>query len=101
MPAAYRESLAEICRNRLVVAYNPYERECLWLYPYPEWERVRDEVMALKGSRQAHRDLQRKLVGAATPVELDGSGRLLLPATARATTGLKKNAVLLGLGREI
>jgi len=98
LPAAYRESVAEISQNRLVVTYNPYERECLWIYPTPEWEKVRDEVMSLKSSRQAHRDLQRKLVGAATHVELDGSGRLLLPATARTTTGLKKHAVLLGMG---
>lgn len=98
IPSAYRETLSALCKNWLVVTYNPYERESLWLYPKPEWERVRDQVMSLSSQRQAHRDLQRKLVGAAAHVELDASGRLMLPATARASVGLTKHAVLLGMG---
>lgn len=98
VPSAYREALAALCKNCLVVTYNPYERESLWLYPKSEWERVRDQVMSLSSQRQAHRDLQRKLVGAAAHVELDASGRLMLPATARATVGMQKHAVLLGMG---
>jgi MraZ protein len=98
IPSAYRDAVSELCNNCLVVTYNPYERECLWLYPKSVWEQVRDQVMGLKGQRQAHRDLQRKLVGSAAHVELDSSGRLLLPATARSTVGLQKHAVLLGMG---
>lgn len=100
IPSGYREALSANCNNRMVVTYNPYERECLWLYPQPEWEAVRDQVMRLKGPSQAQWDLQRKLVGAAAHVELDGSGRLLLPASARSTTGLQKHAVLLGMGNK-
>ena len=39
-----------------------------------------------------------KLVGAATPVELDGSGRVLVPASHRNAAGIEKKAVLLGMG---
>src|SRR3546814_20125136 len=39
-----------------------------------------------------------KLVGAATVVEPDGSGRLLLPASHRNAAGIEKKAVLLGMG---
>jgi MraZ protein len=73
----------------------------LWLYPVAEWERVRDQVNALPNAKRVHRSLQLKLVGAATFVELDGNGRLLLPASHRNATGIEKKAVLLGMGNKL
>ena len=43
IPTAYREPIARVCNNRLVIAYNPFESGCLWVFPQPEWERVRDQ----------------------------------------------------------
>jgi len=100
IPTAYREQLSELCSNRLVVTYNPFERECLWIFPLPEWERMRDQVMQLSSFNTAHRDLQRKLVGAAARIELDSSSRIVIPPTARQTAGLQKQAVLLGMGEK-
>ena len=71
IPTAYRDIVARVCAGRLVLTYNPFESGCLFLYPEAEWERVRDAVNALPSTRAAHRSLQLKLVGAATPVELD------------------------------
>ncbi|MCB1601414.1 MAG: division/cell wall cluster transcriptional repressor MraZ [Lysobacterales bacterium] len=98
IPTAYREQLSALCACRLVITYNPFERECLWLFPLPEWERTRDQVMQLSSFNAAHRDLQRKLVGAAAQVELDGNGRILLPQTARQVAALQKHGILLGIG---
>ncbi|MER3546923.1 MAG: cell division/cell wall cluster transcriptional repressor MraZ, partial [Rhodanobacteraceae bacterium] len=47
-----------------------------------------------------HRDLQLKLVGAATHVELDSAARVLLPASQRGAAGIEKKAVLLGMGNK-
>ncbi len=81
-----------------MIAYNPFESGSLYLYPFKEWERVRDAVNALPNTRAAHRSLQLKLVGAATPVELDGNGRIGIPASHRSAVGIEKRAVLLGMG---
>jgi MraZ protein len=97
IPTAYRDEVAR-SGNRLVVTYNPYETGCLWLYPEAEWQRVRDHVVALPTAKRVHRNLQLKLVGAATLVEPDGNGRVLLPASHRAAAGLERKAVLLGMG---
>src|SRR5690606_2979488 len=97
IPTAYRKLVARD-GNRLVVTYNPYEQGCLWLYPQPAWETVRDQVNALPTAKKVHRNLQLKLVGAATVIEPDGNGRVLLPASHRAAAGLEKKAVLLGMG---
>jgi MraZ protein len=98
IPTAYRELVARECGNRLVIAYNPFEAGSLYLYPQAEWERVRDAVNKLPSTRAAHRQLQLKLVGAAAPVELDGNGRISIPASHRSAVGIEKKAVLLGMG---
>jgi MraZ protein len=97
IPTASRELVAR-AGNRLVITYNPYESGCLWLYPEAEWETVRDQVNALPNAKRVHRNLQLKLVGAATPVELDSNGRVLVPASHRNAAGIDKKAVLLGMG---
>jgi len=99
IPTAYRDDVAR-GGNRLVVAYNPYEAGCLWLYPESVWQQVRDRVNALPNAKRVHRSLQLKLVGAATVVEPDGSGRITLPPTHRNAAGLEKKAVLLGMGNK-
>ena len=66
IPTGYRELVARDCGNRLVITYNPFESGCLYLYPQPVWERVRDQVNALPRTQQTSRNLQLKLVGAAT-----------------------------------
>ena len=100
IPTAYRDLVAGECGNRLVVTYNPFEPGCLWLFPHAEWEKVRDQVNGLSKVVKAHRDMQMKIVGAAAVVEPDGAARILLPASQRATTGIEKKAVLLGMGNK-
>jgi MraZ protein len=99
IPTAYRDAVSR-GGNRLVVTYNPYESGCLWLYPESAWQQVRDQVNALPNAKRVHRNLQLKLVGAATVVEPDGNGRIVLPQTHRAFAGLDKKAVLLGMGNK-
>ncbi|MEF9977328.1 MAG: division/cell wall cluster transcriptional repressor MraZ [Thermomonas sp.] len=98
IPTSYRDLVARECGNRLVITYNPFESGCLYLYPQPVWERVRDQVNALPRTKKNSRLLQLKLVGAAAFAEPDGSGRISLPASQRAAVGIEKKAVLLGMG---
>lgn len=98
VPMRYRDDLKEQCGNRLVLTYSAFDLGVLWLYLEEEWQRVRDEVMDLPSLNPSHRALQRRLVGSATAVEPDGSGRILLPSSLREFTGLEKRVVLLGMG---
>ena len=98
IPMRYRELVNEQCAGRLVLTYSAFDSGALWLYPEDEWERVRDEVMGLSTFNASHRGIQRRLVGSATPVEPDGSGRIQLPLTLRQVAGLEKHMVLLGMG---
>ena len=98
IPTRFRQVLAEECNNRLVLTYSAFDSGSLWLYPEQKWEEVRDEVMRLSTFDQNHRSLQRRLVGSATPIEPDGSGRIQLPQTLRHSAGLEKRVVLMGMG---
>ncbi len=82
----------------MVLTYGAFDSGSLWLQPESVWESMRDEVMALPSFKSAHRSLQRRVVGSATVVELDGSGRILLPPSLRESAGMEKRVVMLGMG---
>jgi MraZ protein len=98
IPTSYRDQVARECGNRLVLTYSPFDAGCLYLYPQDVWERVRDQVNALPRTKKTSRTFQLKLVGAASFVEPDGSGRISIPASHRNAVGIEKKAVLLGMG---
>ena len=100
IPTSYRDAVTRACANRLVITYNPFESGSLYLYPQPAWERLRDQVNALPRVKSVNRNLQLKLVGAASFVELDGNGRISIPASHRSAVGIEKRAVLLGMGEK-
>jgi MraZ protein len=100
LPARYRESLAQDTDGKLVVTIDSRER-CLLLYPLAAWEAVQTRLEALSNMKRSARVLQRLLIGHATDLELDGSGRVLLPPMLREYAGLSKKLVLLGQGNKV
>ncbi len=104
MPAKYRERLLESCAGCLVITIDPTNssREpCLLLYPLPEWEVIQTKIDALSSFDAASRKVQRLLVGHADDVEMDGSGRILLPTALREYAGMDKKIVLIGQGKKL
>ncbi|MAZ90232.1 MAG: cell division/cell wall cluster transcriptional repressor MraZ [Cellvibrionaceae bacterium] len=99
IPSKYRDLLAAACDGRLVVTANPYER-CLNIYPEPQWREVSAKISALPNSNKQVRRLQRLVLGNANELEMDGNGRLLLPAILRDYAGLDKKLVLVGLNEK-
>ena len=100
IPTKYREPLAELCGARLVVTIDTEER-CLLIYPANEWEVIEAKLDGLSSFNKATRRIQRLLIGHATDLELDGSGRILLPQPLREYAYLEKEAVLMGQGKKL
>nr|MBF0682867.1 division/cell wall cluster transcriptional repressor MraZ [Pseudomonas sp.] len=69
---------------------------CLCIYPLPEWEQIEAKLRELPSLREETRRLQRLLIGNAVDLELDGSGRVLVPPRLREYAGLDKRAMLVG-----
>ncbi len=99
IPARYRQQIQAGCEGCLVATIDTEER-CLLLYPLPEWEQIQQKIEALPSFNKAARRIQRLLIGYATDLEMDGSGRLLLTAPLREYAGLDKKVILLGQGRK-
>lgn len=100
MPARQREPLLSQCEGRIVVTIDT-QTNCLVIYPLPEWERIEGEVQALPALNPAVKRFQRLVLGYATDIELDGSGRMLLPQSLREYAQLEKKLVLVGQGNKL
>lgn len=98
MPARYRQSLAESCDGNLVITVD--QDTSLLIYPKPEWEELERKLVKLPSFVKEARLLQRLLLGHATEVELDNSGRMLIPPMLRDFARLDKRIVLIGQGNK-
>ncbi|HDZ10424.1 division/cell wall cluster transcriptional repressor MraZ [Pseudohongiella sp.] len=97
MPARYRDLLTEKYGGRLVATVD-FTGRCLLLYPIDEWEVIQQKVESLSSFDEASRRVQRMLIGHAHDLEMDGSGRLLLPQILRTRAQLDKHLALVGQG---
>lgn len=100
VPARYREALHEFCGGRLVATIDT-EESCLLIYPQPYWEEIQEKLEALPSFNPAARRAQRLLIGHASDLEIDASGRVLLPSALREFAGLEKKITLLGQGNKL
>ncbi len=99
VPTRYRDALSAQEGAPLVVTIDPKET-CLLLYPAAAWQVIEDNLQRLPSFNEAARRIQRLLIGHATDVELDGSGRLLLPPLLRDYAKLDKRVVMIGQGNK-
>lgn len=100
MPSKYRDRLVDACAGRLVATIH-LQVKCLLIYPLPTWEGIEQEIQELPTLKPEVGRLQRLLLGYASDIELDSSGRLLLPSALRTHAGLDKKVVLVGQGKKL
>lgn len=98
IPTRYRERLQVSCASQMVLTVD--RDRCLLLYPEPEWVEIERKLKALPSFNKAARTLQRLYIGHAHEVEMDGQGRISLPAELRSFAGLDKKVALVGQGNK-
>ena len=96
IPARYRSELMSTCSGHLIVTVDP--SKCLLIYPQPAWEPIEQKLNNLSSFNPKIRSLQRLLVGNASDVEMDTTGRILVSPPLRQFAGLSKDVVLVGQG---
>lgn len=95
MPSRYRDELVSRCAGQLIVTIDAID-PCLCVYPLSEWELIENKLRELASFREENRRLQRLLIGNAVDLELDASGRFLVPPRLREYAKLDKRAMLVG-----
>lgn len=99
MPARYRDRLVDEFGGKLVVTIDPMAK-CLLVYPVDIWEEIQKKVEMMSTTNPVTRRFQRLLIGYAADVELDSSGRMLLPQKLRDYAALDKQIELAGQGKK-
>ena len=100
LPQKYREIFLGSCMGKVVVTIDAAER-CLLVYALHEWNIIQQRLESLSNVNQGTRMLQRLLIGHATDLEMDKSGRILLPSAHRKYAHLGKKVVLIGQGNKL
>ena len=99
IPAKYRDILQNLSGGKIVITLE--SAQCLLIYPENEWDTVRDKVQNLPNSlHPLVKSYQRLVLGYAESLEVDKSGRILLPATLKQMAKLDKEIVLVGMGNK-
>lgn len=100
IPARYREAILKVCDGSMVVTLNNTKERCLWLYTVDQWMKVEQKIVELPSFNPEHQKLKRFMVGHANDVEMDGNGRILLPAHLREFAGMTKSVFMIGQGNK-
>jgi len=97
LPARYRDVLSSIGERRIIVTsgLDP----CVVAYTVPEWTSFEEKLARLPQFDRAVQKLKRIYVSGAVDVEVDESGRILIPPTLREHARLEKDVVWAGSGK--
>jgi len=100
IPTKVREVLEGFGASTLVVTVDSQDR-CLMVYPLSEWQKIETQLDALPTLNKTARQLKRLLLGHATELEPDGSGRVLISPACRAYANISKECMLMGQGNKL
>ncbi|MCK6434241.1 MAG: division/cell wall cluster transcriptional repressor MraZ [Aquabacterium sp.] len=96
VPTRHREVLMTHANGQLTLSRHP--DGCVMVCPRPVWEEFREKLMTLPWEATKWR---RIFLGSAQPVEIDSAGRLLVAPELRASAGLMRDVLLMGMGTRL
>ena len=96
MPSRHRELLRTMGVNGLTITKHP--EGSLLVFPRPAWDAFRERVAALPMEASGWK---RVFLGNAMVVEIDASSRVLIAPELRASTGLVRDVMLIGMGSHL
>lgn len=91
VPAKFRK----IFSKGVVVTKGP--DGCLYLFTMEEWKKHAEKLAHLPFGQADSRAFSRVMLAGASPAEIDGQGRILIPDYLREYAGIKAKAVVVGL----
>jgi MraZ protein len=75
--------------------------DCLFLFTPDRWNELTQAVNTLSLGTSETRDFERLFFSDTREVEVDGSGRILIPDVLKTSAKLKREVVLIGAGRRV
>ena len=99
-PAAFKGQLEKVLSKGFVIKRSIF-RKCLELYPMEEWDLESKRINSLNRFRKKNVDFIRKFMAGVKSVELDSTGRLLIPKDLIIYSDIKKEIVLASVVNKI
>ncbi len=93
LPVGLKKQLENVMSEGFVLKRSVFQA-CLELYPMAEWNKVMAQVGKLNRFVKKNNDFVRLFTAGVKKVELDASGRLLLPKDLLVYSKIKKEVVL-------
>lgn len=93
LPAVLKKRLAPVMQSGFVVKRAVFQ-PCLELYPMPEWEKLMQKVNKLNRFNKKNDAFIRRFTAGVKVVEVDATGRLLIPKDLLNFSGITKQTVL-------
>lgn len=93
MSSAFKKQLSSVLQDGFVVKRSVFQ-SCLELYPMKEWDLMMDKVNKLNRFVKKNNDFIRRFTAGVKIVEVDASGRILIPKDLCQFAGLSKELVL-------
>ena len=93
LPAVLKKQLAPVMQSGFVLKRAVFQ-PCLELYPMPEWEKLMQNVNKLNRFNKKNDAFIRRFTAGVKVVEVDATGRLLIPKNLLSFSGITKQTVL-------
>lgn len=93
LPSALKKQLMPVLQNGFVIKRAVFQ-PCLELYPIAEWEQLMEKINKLNRFKKKNNDFIRRFTAGVKLVELDSSGRLLVPKDLMSFAGISKETVV-------
>ncbi len=93
IPVTLKNQLAPVINKGFVIKRSVFQ-PCLELYPMEEWNLLMERMNKKNRFKKKNNDFIRRFSAGVKPVEVDGTGRLLIPKNLIAIAGITKEVVL-------
>jgi len=93
LPAVLKKQLAPVMQSGFVLKRAVFQ-QCLELYPMSEWEKLMQKVNKLNRFNKKNDAFIRRFTAGVKVVEVDATGRLLIPKDLLKFSGISKQTVL-------
>lgn len=93
IPVTLKNQMAPVLNRGFVIKRAVFQ-PCLELYPMAEWENLMRKMNKKNRFKKKNNDFIRRFSAGVKPVEIDATGRLLIPKNLVDIAGISKEVVL-------
>ena len=93
IPAVLKKQLSSALQDGFVLKRAVFQ-PCLELYPMSEWNKMMEKINKLNRFKKKNNDFIRRFTAGVKIVEVDATGRLLIPKDLISFSGITKEVVL-------